>query len=433
MAIEAFAALTSVFDTIACFGDIWSRADAKEQEVATLRTTVESISASVQAFASGLQVEEREETFYSNPVFQRLHDQVKICEDVISTRCKVLALQNSEQQPKLEDQASPQWRDGLRGLRSLVKQKGAESIEALSGKFGSLSAALKLPEDELEKIRRANTELQSLVPLLNLAINCHTSRGCRRRPADMKFFVPDGKRPCLEAPKIGSDGDTNSFDVGWSLQLVSEWPAELPALSPTNLRTASSSSVSLGSGSGDGSGDGSEPALSSKRIFGRQELKDRLPSSFTLPCGRLQKPFFQYVSREFCMLEEKIVEVPVSEPQAKVLLSQDLDAATLPFDGEMPASQAETLPMVPPAPVEAVKLEAKIQVLAKCLSPNGLHFRAQGDSFWRWVAQGETREMCAGDCIACLLESPPGSYTQGPQKDLEAHEVRCLLGVEFRS
>merc|ERR1712064_9224 len=70
--------------------------------------------------------------------------------------------------------------------------------------------------------------------------------------------------------------------------------------------------------------------------------------------------------------------------------------------------------------------------LASGLSANGLHIRAKGHTHWRWTPKGAESHVREDDCIAVLLESPPGSGNPGPQEDLLSSETICILGFEVR-
>merc|ERR1719440_2256604 len=160
------------------------RSSEKNQELATLIASVESITASVKAFAEDLLPEERDAAFYSNKVFPELLKQLKLCDEVIGKRYE--AIENASAQAARALPAPA--REGMVSCRTIAlsclkkgfRSYGREALEAFSSKLGAFSSLLRLPEDELAVIRCASGELQRLVPLLHLAITAHQST-CRKR------------------------------------------------------------------------------------------------------------------------------------------------------------------------------------------------------------------------------------------------------------
>merc|ERR1719401_1881649 len=108
-----------------------------------------------------------------------------------------------------------------------------------------------------------------------------------------------------------------------------------------------------------------------------------------------------------------------------------MDGATLQFGrGDDDDLSFATLGMGADGPPVIPQSEPLASVTG--VSQNGLHWRRCGDHRWRWTAKDVKTELREGDCIAVLLESPPGSSQCGPQKDLEEKDVTCLLGLELR-
>lgn len=438
--MEPLSALCVLFDTVVCFGNVAERNNAKAEELADLTDTIESISASVQAFAQDLLPEERAATFHQNKVFPDLMEAMRKCEEVINkrcTHCEELGIENAQapSQPQLTNggnQTMLSIRRGVKeigatvgnGLRSLCR----ESLEALEGKWGKkIGQALKLPPDELETIRKSGEKMRSLVPLLNLAISAHTSRGRKRLSVSGASYIEldgrDQKSARLEPQAIANGSHSNASVF---LQLVSD-AAEakactLPVLVAADLRPAVGSSTSLESSNSD-------LAHPHRRLFGRQEVREKVHSSFMLaqqPGGQ-KFPVNRFVGRDVFAFEEKLAASSTGYANAT------LDQATLQL-GDSAAcggfDDSETLALggndsfVPVTP----------HYLAAAKSgKNGFHFRTHGDSRWQWVGPESNQDLKAGDCIALILESPPGTCKSAPQRDLEAFEVTCLLGVEFRA
>jgi len=158
-------------------------------------------------------------------------------------------------------------------------------------------------------------------------------------------------------------------------------------------------------------------------VFGRQELKDKLPKNLILPVrtGAPPQPLFRFVSRDLFL-----VEVPTKAP-ADV---QDSEACTMAF-----GTDEATLPMgdfgagTLWSTGSLATQEEPPRVIA--MTSNGLHVRGEKDTRWRWLSQHEKVSLHHGHQIALLLESPPGSCTPGPPKDLGTDEAKCLLGLEL--
>lgn len=443
--VEPLSALCAIFDTVACFGNVVERNAAKDEELAKLTSLVESIYQSVQTFAADLLPEERTATFNQNNVFQELMDHMKKCEEVINRRCTI-ALENAE------SAAPPQLANGdshssirsiSRGVKDFSTSVGnslrswcRESLEALEGKCGNtIGKALQLPQDELETIRKVSEKLQNLVPLLTLAVTAHTTRGRKRLSVSGNAYVEDcPQKSARIAPQALVDGSVSrsSSDIKKAnvlLQLVSD-SAEakactLPHLVAADLRSVTGSSMtSLDSDHSNGSSP-------HPRLFGRQEIRDKVPPNFMLPQqpGMPAVPVNRFVSRDVFAFEEK----PAAASTGYV--NGSLDLATLQW-GDTTAEtthlvedSADTLLLGGPAPAAEVSSQA-LATVKSC--KNGFHYRLRGESRWQWLAPEVVRDVQVGDCIALILESPRGSYNPAPQRDLEAADVTCLLGVEIR-
>jgi len=133
----------------------------------------------------------------------------------------------------------------------------------------------------------------------------------------------------------------------------------------------------------------------------------------------------RFVSRDLLLLEESSTPTPSPAPSPMRMPQASIDAPTLEFGDDY--EESGTLVMG-----GAVAMPPRALATAKGLCKAGLHCRSSGETLWRWMAQDKEKELHVGDHIALLLESPPGSLTPGPTRDLEAHEVTCLLGVELR-
>jgi len=456
--------LGSLFETVACFGAFLGRSDEKTQEMGNLIVLVESISSSVKAFAGDLLPEEREDAFRSNAVFPELVKQMKLCEEVINKRFEAIERAAAVQARALpapsrvstvshSSSGASATSSIIAGLKQGIRSWSREGVEAMSGKLGSLSNCLQLPEDELVVMQSSSKAMRKLVPLLNLAISTHTSRGRRRlsvssaeseapTPKRPRHALQDGQPTSVEfavsCPSEGASASrprTPEREPNFFLQLVSDSPVartcELPALTALDLRPAR---TNLSTTSLDTTGSGSEPSAhlsspSTKKLFGRHELRERVPRPFMLPVQNGAQAQLQhvsrFVSRDLFLLEETLLPPP---SPARIAVQASLEEATLVMD-PFALDDSGTLPMGGAAMPEA---ETHELVTAKSLCKTGLHCRSSGETLWRWVAQDTETALHTGDRIALLLESPPGSFTPGPARDLQAHEVTCLLGVEFR-
>lgn len=308
----------------------------------------------------------------------------------------------------------------------------------VSGRLGSVSQTfLKLPEDELKIIRECSAELQDLVPLLNLVISTHTFRGQRLLCGEphQKRARTNGSgdlledRPIFTAHREPLPGDAagghgiEDADPSLRFQLVSDSPLAhgitLPAFTASEMRSTQDRPSSMSSL------ETSAEIVGTRHIFGRQELRDRVPRAFTLPAtdGAAALPLCRFVSRD-CLLFEVM-------PKATTAQVDSLDMATLAFGANQNIEESETLQMGTAASEQGLPAAP---VLAKVSSQvaNGLHLRRARATGWSWVAKGVETELHCHDRIALLLESPPLSVNPGPMRDLEAEEAVCLLGLELR-
>eukprot|EP00930_Biecheleria_cincta_P102583 TRINITY_DN9434_c0_g1_i3.p1 TRINITY_DN9434_c0_g1~~TRINITY_DN9434_c0_g1_i3.p1 ORF type:complete len:415 (-),score=69.58 TRINITY_DN9434_c0_g1_i3:220-1464(-) len=337
--------LFGLFDTVACIGEVLSRSEDKDQELQKLSCTVESVSQSVRTFSASLPVQDRDRVFNSNQVFPQLAKVLQRCKQVILD-----SYQKNIQNIAIQDQNGQSDRTNSLFLKGMLKnsmRQGSRTIqeilEVASSKMGNLGPGLlRLPEDELALLRQANADIMILLPQLQLAISASLA-ACRQPGCGTKRKAED----CLDAPQkpaIASDvGVPHSFtnpgeeDPLLLLQLVTDvpgvQPTSMPALSTKDIRPMSASSTtSLESNEGRADGgtadEGRGCILDSagcehvKLVFGRHELRDRVPEALSLPPkkGAAPQPLSRFVSRDFMMLEVPQLPVPVQD---------SLDMATL--------------------------------------------------------------------------------------------------------
>lgn len=413
--------LFGLFDAVACIGEVLSRSEDKDQELQKLSCTVESVSQSVRTFSDTLPLQDRDKVFNSNQVFPQLAKVLQRCKQVILD-----CYQKNIQNIAIQDQNGQSDNTGASFLKGMLKsglRQGTrtlqEVLEVTGSKMGSLGTSLlRLPEDELAVLRQANTDIMSLLPQLQLAMSASLAaygHGTKRKAGD---WLDAPQEPAIA---IANSGEEAPLLV---LQLVTDVPGVQPsglaALSTKDMRpmsAASTTSLESNEGRGDGgnsgcvsdssTGAGSEELV--KLVFGRQELRDKVPEALSLPPrkGAAPQPLSRFVSRDFMMLEV---------PQLPAPAQDSLDMATLALgcDTEVGAEMLSHL------------------ACACGLTVQGLHLRTAGETRWKWLRRDEKAEIRGGDRIAVLLESPPGSSITAPQRDLEAHEVKCLLGIELR-
>lgn len=321
------------------------------------------------------------------------------------------------------------WQKGTRTFN--------EGLEVLSGRLGSLGNLVHLPEDELATIREASRELERLVPLLALAIQVHNQRGQKR--AYSHDCLPSRAQvpKLLDAP---SSETLRTSQASFSLsakevpelhmQLVSDHPSArsgtpLPVLNTREMRLREGSSSSIESSPKHHiSMDDRDELRVCRLSFGRLEVKDKAPVSITVTSkgNMAPQPILRFVSRELFVLE--VPAAPLAMPPCDSMggatlqmgcEGDDLSFATLAFGSDDIAPSA-------PEPL----------AFAIGVSQNGLHLRKAGQQRWCWIAKDVKADLREGDCIAVLLESPPGSSQCGPPKDLEEKDVTCLLGLELK-
>lgn len=441
-------ALCGLFETFTCVGDVLSRSESKDQELRSLSNTVESISASVRDFIADMSLEERQYVFQSNKVWSDLLEQLKRCDKVIRRN---LEANSQSDLSRLEDDLRAgttvsSFRRRLSNVTTAVRASARETGEALSGRMGRLGTTVfRLPEDELTIIRESSKELSRLVPILQLAILAHGARGVKRAHSGSNGRVtiePLGSRPRFEAlagDAAGGPGPRPPPADDLVLKLVSDYPAaagvELPVLRTDELRSsstaASSTSVeTVGSASETGTG-----SATNRKVFGRQELRDKVPRQLSMRYepGQPAQPFSRFVSRDLFLVE---VLPEVMPPESDPIADQDtMEMPTLVMNGisSTPDSQAAATLVMGGISQSPPRVEAARRAIAMAtgMARAGLHLQIAGETKWCWKDKDIPIEMYIGDRIALLLESPPGSYTPGPQRDLEAEEARCLLGVEF--
>lgn len=405
--------LCSLFDTVAGVGELLGRSEEKCQELTKLVSTVGTLSQSVRSFVEDLPPDEKEQAFRSNQVFAQLVSQMQECSSIISkhrtpTSQAIGDNEPGERRKSIGDATRSALRAGWqRGSRTLH-----EGMEVLSGKLGSLGSGLfQLPEDELAIIRQASQELERLVPLLTLAVQVFNQRG-QKRPISQNSM-----QPC-QMPRLRSNVEVPELH----LQLVSEHPSarnstQLPVLTTRALRLRTGSSSSL---------DGDVDVF--RLAFGRQELKDKVPRSITLTAksSEAPQPLARFVSRDMFNLE-----VPVPQPEQVQDQDDDMGATLQLGAGDAGNDDFATLVMGDGGGDQSVSLKPLAVVVG--LTQSGLHLRAFGEKRWRWMAKEKKADVQEGDCIAVLLESPPGSSNPGPPRDLEEQETTCLLGIELHA
>jgi len=425
-------ALCGLFETISTVGEVLGRSEAKDQELSCLSSTVNSISASVQTFANSLPPEERENAFNSNKIFSNLLEQMQKCAEVVYGPQTAVHPQFKEllNKPQLRQIGSGQTGGGL---TKVVKGIMTEGLEVLSGKLGGLGSLLRLPEDELEKVREASRELQRMVPLLQLAISAYTLPRGVKRPLETDTSRPQ-QHLRLQTPSARElvDIDQREDLPVVYMQPISDlsWGVDrLPELTTDMLRPASAALSSNSLDSND---------AASRKVFGRQEVKDKLPQGCQLPLpaaagvnngatGAMQ-PLFRFISRDHFALEPLALPVP-QEPAVQGSLDMDtlvfgvpddLGGATLGFGFDQPEEDPHGGPVEP-----------ELAIITG-MNANGVHVKLAGETVWRWLAKKTTCRLKANDVIGVLLESPPGSnQNAGITVDLPDEKVRCLLGLQL--
>jgi len=435
--------MCSLFDAFAGVGEVLGREEEKCAELERLVNTVGTLSQSVRLFVQDLDKQDKEEAFSSNQVFAQLVTQMQECNRIIAKHTPAPMLTQGEEQQKLTNGGRRSMGVAARDMLKASWQKGTrtftEGIEVFSGKLGSIGNLLQLPEDELLVIRERSRELERLVPLLTLAIQVHSQRGQKRTISQECLpNVPLAQvRRLLDCPSSDSflasalssiSSALSANDVPeLHLQLFSQHPSVgsgtgMSVLSTREMRLRSGSSSSIDSPKHK-SIDG--PALC-QLSFGRLEVKNKAPPTITVTSSGsgVAQPLLRFVSRELFVLGVAPEKPPPPE-------SCDLDGATLAFGGGDEDLDFATLGMGGGDGPPAIPMSEPLASVTG-VSQNGLHWRRCGDHRWRFLAKDVKTELREGDCIAVLLESPPGSSQCGPPKDLEEKDVTCLLGLELR-
>ncbi|CAE7204475.1 PAPP5 [Symbiodinium sp. CCMP2592] len=318
--------------------------------------------------------------------------------------------------------------NGFRGILKQGMKQGSrtlqEGLEALSSRVGAVgSGLLRLPEDELIKVKEANETISRLLPTLTLAIQANSLRGSKRG-AD----TPISDEPAAQRPRTAIEsGSSNAVSRSESsstqqpgteerrpllhLDLVSDAPfaenRDQGTLTTLDLKPGvAQSTTSLESNDtslGDDSGN-------VRLVLGRADLQKRVTLQFPAAAKRKPTSVLQFVSREFLLLE-----VPDTSNIAPTQGSMEM--ATLVW-GCWNDSQQDADEKPPLAYVSGLK--------------SGYHLRKIRETRWTWIAKGDKASIEEGDTIAIVLESPPGSEAPAPSKDLNAEEARCILGCELR-
>eukprot|EP00929_Paragymnodinium_shiwhaense_P103998 TRINITY_DN67926_c0_g1_i2.p1 TRINITY_DN67926_c0_g1~~TRINITY_DN67926_c0_g1_i2.p1 ORF type:complete len:447 (+),score=107.09 TRINITY_DN67926_c0_g1_i2:97-1437(+) len=439
-------ALWSLFEVVGGVNEVFERSQVKDEEVSTLTTIVQSIWQSISGFFEGKTQEERDQLYHSNMVWSQLMQQLQACHEVLAKHRKAAA----QDAPMLQDSVAAEARPVASAVRRSLGQAQRtmrEGMEALSGKLGAIgTAVLKLPEDELAIIKQASSELQRLVPLLQLAITTQQPSAAAG---------PRGTKRSLEdaSPSSNGNGSANGSGVGVpqlsdgpalggrslsaesfqdlpavKLELTSEGPAargvELASLTLQDLRPGvSQSTTSLDSNAAGGDATSPGGSSSSARRFrcGRAELANRVPNTLSMsgPGGprTARRPYGAFISRDLFVLE-----VPTLAPA-----SLDVDAATLAFGG--PDLTAATLAWGTPESYNMPAATPPPVGFVSGLTKGGLHVRRLNETAWKWSSESEQVELFEGDTIALLMESPPSSEQPAPQRTLADSEARLLLGM----
>ncbi|CAE7242615.1 unnamed protein product, partial [Symbiodinium pilosum] len=144
---------------------------------------------------------------------------------------------------------------------------------ALSSKMGAVSGLLRLPEDELGKVKEANDTITKLLPALMLAIQANTLRGSKRaadipiedEPAALRLrtAVENGHGPTdmVSRSESGSTQQPSTSEADkrplLNLQLVSDAPfaerREQGMLTTLDLKPPSANQSTTSLESADGS------------------------------------------------------------------------------------------------------------------------------------------------------------------------------------
>lgn len=413
--------LFGLFEAATCVNEVLSRTEEKTLELESLSVNVQSVSQSICTWSQSVPEEDRNAVFNSNQVFPHLAKVLHQAKEVMARNQKP----TSPESAALEDSKPA---NGFRGILKEGMKQGSrtlqEGLEALSSRVGAVgSGLLRLPEDELSKVKEANETISRLLPTLTLAIQANSLRGSKRG-AD----TPISDEPAAQRPRTAIEsGSSNAVSRSESsstqqpgteerrpllhLDLVSDAPfaenRDQGTLTTLDLKPGvAQSTTSLESNDtslGDDSGN-------VRLVLGRADLQKRVTLQFPAAAKRKANSVLQFVSREFLLLE-----VPDTSNIAPTQGSMEM--ATLVW-GCWNDSQQDADEKPPLAYVSGLK--------------SGYHLRKIRETRWTWIAKGDKASIEEGDTIAIVLESPPGSEAPAAPNDLNAEEARCILGCELR-
>eukprot|EP00746_Dinoflagellata_sp_MGD_P075843 gnl/MRDRNA2_/MRDRNA2_30494_c0_seq1.p1 gnl/MRDRNA2_/MRDRNA2_30494_c0~~gnl/MRDRNA2_/MRDRNA2_30494_c0_seq1.p1 ORF type:complete len:454 (+),score=78.23 gnl/MRDRNA2_/MRDRNA2_30494_c0_seq1:89-1450(+) len=438
--------------------DILGRGDEKAEEIQRLRSTVKCIYQATQSFAQHRSSEELQEVLNSNEVFKELLVHVRKCEDTLKKHTRpavddgddelnARTLTGEEIAENTSSSSTSRFVAKVRQVQEFGKEFTREVGEALGSKLGVLREVLRLPEDELKSLKSLGSELERLVPLLNLAIT-----SMNQRPSDPGFTptpssnsstrtrpLTDGSRtmsfgalsnmsepssengtspdPPTKVARGENHTDVHSLDVDvprWRLQLLSEkgGAPELQEIVVADLRQSDE-----------------KPLTPMSRVVGRMEVHAKLPKTMTHPPTRGQEPqpLWKFISRNHLLWKLKTPPEPKPVPDS-------LDGPTL----NMPGSQEEdigcdTLVMTGVSESQQGGSEDRALVGSiQPLNPGGVHLyeRREAGNVWKWIPRGSEQHVFTGDHIALVLEC---NGVLGCQRNVNSSDATCVLGMEVRS
>mmetsp|Transcript_48428 Transcript_48428/g.90756 ORF Transcript_48428/g.90756 Transcript_48428/m.90756 type:complete len:427 (-) Transcript_48428:59-1339(-) len=418
--------LFGLFEAAAWVNEVLARTDDKEQELCLLSMNVQSVTQSIHAWSETVPEEDRNIIFNSNQVFPHLANVLKDCKQVLERHQKSPMLVSGSAAAALED--TKPSNGGFRSMLTEKMKQGSrtlqEGLEALSSKMGSVgSGLLRLPEDELSRVKEANENIRNLMPALHLAISANQIRGSNKRAADVVLVSGEAQRPRTALESGAANGVTRSESGSTeqpvrneapllNLELLSEAPfadsPKLGTLTTRELRPSSVSTMSLDSAETSSGGTGDD-APSARLVLGRLDLQKKVKMMFPPREGRKAMSVLSFVSREYLLLE-------VPENAALAPTQGSMEMATLVW-GCWNDSQQDAEEKPPLATVSGIK--------------DGFHMRKAGQTRWTYIGKGHKAGVEEGDMIAIVMESPPGSEKPPMARDLEASEVRLILGFEL--
>ncbi|CAE7202294.1 unnamed protein product [Symbiodinium natans] len=416
--------LFGLFEAAGWVNEVLSRTEEKHQELESLSVNVQSVSQSMYTWSQSVPEEDRNAVFNSNQVFPHLAKVLNQAKEVLARNQQPTSPENAA----LED--AKRANGGFRGILSEKMKQGSrtlqEGLEAFSSKLGTVGGLLRLPEDELSKVKEANETISRLLPTLTLAIQANAVRGSKRGADTPLSDEPPAQRPRIDNGKDSAEAVTRSESGSTqqpsvaeverrpllNLYLVSDAPfaegRDQGMLTTLDLKppSANQSTTSLESADTSIGDDAGHVRLT----LGRADLQKRVMLQFP-PTGKTKvRSVSQFVSREFLLLE-----VPDTSSLAPTQGSMEM--ATLVW-GCWNESQQDPDEKPALAFVSGIK--------------SGYHLRRAGETRWDWIPKDEKASIEEGDTIAMLLESPPGSEAPAKQQSLNAEEARCILGCELR-